>query len=126
MAGLRRILLVEDNVELRTMYSEFLTDNGYTVEIATDGQEALEKATTFGPDIIFLDVMMPKMDGFEALKKLRNDPQYNATAAKIVLLTNLNVNAEMSSEDKEAIDGYAVKADITMSDFLDILQSFED
>lgn len=125
MAGLQRVLLVEDNLELREMYSSFLKDNGYSVETANDGEQALEKSKTFLPDIIFLDIMMPKMDGFETLSKLRNDGTYGATTAKIVLMTNLNVNAEMTEEAKKDIDGYAVKADITMTDLIEIIKSFE-
>lgn len=125
MAGLQRVLLVEDNLELREMYSNFLKDNGYSVETANDGEEALEKSKNFMPDIIFLDVMMPKMDGFETLSKLRHDGEFNATTSKIVLMTNLNVSTEMNDEAKDDVDGYAVKADITMTDLIDIIKSFE-
>ena len=125
MAGLRKILLVEDNVELSKLYKTFFEYNHYEVMLAVDGVDGLEKAKTFQPDVIFLDIMMPRKDGFEVLKLLRHDPQYGCTDKKIVMLTNLGDGTKISSEVRKDMDGYAVKAEISLGDLLKIIHSFE-
>ncbi|BAU58682.1 response regulator transcription factor [Halorhodospira halochloris] len=66
-----RILLVDDDQELTAMLSDYLTGDGFEVVTAYDGQKALEKVDTAGPDIIVLDIMLPVYDGFEVLRRLR-------------------------------------------------------
>ena len=67
------MLIVDDNVEFRTMVSDYFTDLGYTVEIADNGREGLAKARTIKPDIILLDVMMPDIGGIEVLRNLQTE-----------------------------------------------------
>jgi two-component system OmpR family response regulator len=66
-----KILIVEDNDRLRKSLLDYLRDEGFAADAAADGEEGLYKATNWPYDAIVLDVMMPKMDGFELLKKLR-------------------------------------------------------
>src|SRR5215216_5516417 len=122
VAGLQKILLVEDNPELRNLYEIFLKYNHFDVTTAIDGEDGLRAAQEFQPDLIFLDVMMPKKDGFEVLKLLRHDPQYNCTKAKIVLLTNLGDGSKVSPETRQDMDGYVIKAEIVLSDLLGIIK----
>ena len=123
MAGLRKILLVEDNMELRNLYELFLGEHGFEVATAVDGEDGLVKAKEFKPDLIFLDVMMPKIDGFQVLKKLRHDESYGATKTRIVLLTNLGDASKVSPNIRKDMDGYVVKAEIELSDLLDVIKS---
>lgn len=125
MAGLRKILLVEDNLELRNLYEIFLKQHGYEVALAADGDEGLAAAKEYKPDLVFLDVMMPKKNGFEVLKLLRHDPQYHCTKAKIIILTNLGDSSKVSREVREDMDGYMIKAEIELQSLLDIIKSFE-
>lgn len=125
MAGLRKILLVEDNVELRTIYASFLKHRGYDITTAVDGEDGLKKAKLHHPDLIFLDIMMPNMDGFRVLKLLRHDEKYGCTKAKIVLLTNLGDSNRVDEHVKRDMDGYVIKAEINLSDLVDIIKSFE-
>lgn len=67
------MLIVDDNVEFRTMVSDYFTDLGYTVEIGDNGREGLAKAKAIKPDIILLDVMMPDIGGIEVLRNLQTD-----------------------------------------------------
>jgi len=122
-AGLQRILLVEDDLFIREMYHTYLTSNGYTVGVAADGEEGLQVAKDFHPDLIFLDIMMPKKDGLEVLKTLREDPSYGCQKCRIVLLTNLGDNT-IAQKVEGQIDGYAIKADIELADLLKIITSF--
>lgn len=125
MAGLQKILLVEDNIELRNIYQMFLKHRGYNVQVAIDGEDGLRRAKEFHPDLIFLDIMMPNMDGLNVLKLLRHDEQYGSTKAKIVLLTNLGDANRVNPKVKQDMDGYVIKAEIELRDLIDIIKSFE-
>ena len=69
-----RVLLVEDDTAIAQMYRLKLELDGYQVEVAGDGEAALEMARGSAPDIIFLDLRLPKLDGLEVLETLRSDP----------------------------------------------------
>ena len=125
MAGLQKILLVEDNLELRNLYEIFLKQHGFDVAVAADGDEGLEMAKSYQPDLIFLDIMMPKRNGFEVLKLLRHDPAYGATKTKIVILTNLGDSAKVNPSVRADMDGYVIKAEIELKSLLEIIKSFE-
>ena len=68
---MKRILVVDDEESIRFLYKEELEEEGYVVECAKNGEEALEKIPVFKPDLISLDIKMPVMDGIEALKRIR-------------------------------------------------------
>lgn len=74
MTAMKRILIVEDEKDLARMMGFTLEKAGYAIDFAYDGVEGLEKAKTLKPDLITLDVMMPKMDGYELCQKLKADP----------------------------------------------------
>jgi CheY-like chemotaxis protein len=82
----RTILIVDDDAAIRRLIANTLEDvSGYRLEEATNGAEAVEQAVDSRPEIVFLDVEMPRLDGIEACRRLRSDP---ATAgATIVMLT---------------------------------------
>ena len=83
-----RILFVEDDALVAQMYRLKLELDGYSVEIAADGIAALEKAKSMRPDIIFLDIRLPKLDGLSVLERLRADPDTEHTP--VVILSNWN------------------------------------
>jgi CheY-like chemotaxis protein len=68
---MKRILVVDDEESIRFLYKEELEEEGYVVECAENGEEALKKISIFNPDLISLDIKMPVMDGIEALKRIR-------------------------------------------------------
>ena len=68
---MKRILVVDDEESIRFLYKEELQEDGYIVECAKNGEEALEMLPVFKPDLVSLDIKMPVMDGIEALKRIR-------------------------------------------------------
>lgn len=126
MAGLPKILLVEDNPQLREIYSIMLETSGYDVETASDGPRALQQVLVRKPDIVFLDIMMPGMSGLEVLEALRSKPEYNCQSAKIVLLTNLGQDDRIDEALEKKADGYIVKAEINAEDLVEVINSLSE
>ncbi len=68
----KKVLVVDDEISIRILFQAELEEEGYLVDAAKDGAEALEKLSTFNPDLITLDIKMPGMDGIETLKRIRD------------------------------------------------------
>jgi len=68
---MKRIMIVDDEENIRFLYKEELEEEGFAVECAKNGREALDKLSLFKPDLITLDIKMPEMDGIETLKRIR-------------------------------------------------------
>lgn len=81
----KRILIVDDNPDLLTIFTIAMESTPFTIDTAIDGIDALEKVSAAMPDVMILDVNMPRMDGLEVLSKLRATPEYERI--KIILLT---------------------------------------
>src|SRR3972149_1880704 len=80
-----RILVVDDDPDIARFVEVNLRSAGYDVSVASDGEEAPDKAGTLRPDLVLLDVMMPRIDGFEVAQRLRRNPQTANTS--IIMLT---------------------------------------
>jgi len=98
----KKILVVEDEAELTGAIQIRLEQAGYEVLIAYDGQEALEKARTENPDLIVLDLMLPKIDGYKVCRMLKFDEKYKKIP--VVMLT-------ARAQEKDENLGYEVGAD---------------
>lgn len=111
------LLLVEDDTFLAGMYVTKLTMEHFTVELATDGQLGLEKAKAMKPDLILLDVLLPKMNGFDVLKSLKADPA--TKEIPVILLTNLGQKSDVvEGLDLGAAD-YLIKAHFMPSEVVE-------
>ena len=82
-----RIVYVDDDLELSTLVKGVLEDEGYEVEVANDGEEGLELILSERPDLVMLDVMMPKLNGWEIAKYLRSHDEWKDTP--ILMLTGI-------------------------------------
>ena len=94
-----KLLIADDNKQITSVLAEYAKKEGHTVEIATDGVETIEKFKNFEPDLILLDVMMPRMDGFEVCRDIRRDSN-----VPIIMIT-------ARGEDFEKIMGLDIGAD---------------
>lgn len=88
MSDTNRILIADDNQPNCELLEVYLAEIDCEVEIASDGQETLDKVVSFQPDLILLDVMMPKLSGFEVCKQLKANPQ--TSNIMILMVTALN------------------------------------
>jgi len=112
------LLLIEDDGILLSMYQKFLVNHGYDVHTAMDGDEGLQKALTDHPDLILLDIRMPKMDGMTMLKLLRQDAW--GKDAKVIILTNLDpTDTILQGVVRDHPTYYLVKANTKMEDVLE-------
>ncbi|MBI3552518.1 MAG: response regulator [Elusimicrobia bacterium] len=107
-----RILIVDDEPAILELIGHVLTDEGHEICFASDGQQGLEKAASFAPDIIILDVMMPLMHGIEALRRLKADPK--TAAIKVVVFSTKDFSADRSRAlEMGAIDVIAKPPDLS-------------
>lgn len=102
------ILIVEDDPFLLGMYSTKFELEGFRVISASDGQIGLEKANLELPDVILLDIMMPKKDGFGVLDVLKKDK--NTKDIPVILLTNLNQASDIQKAQDMGVKDYLIKA----------------
>jgi CheY-like chemotaxis protein len=107
----KRILVVEDDLFLRELYTDVLSTEGYKVETAADGEEALQKMKIGGYDMVLLDIIMPKMDGLEVMRQAQTTPP-QAPNKCVVFLTNLDKDEEIKTALKLG-NGYLIKSQIT-------------
>lgn len=114
---MKKILIVEDDVFISEMYANKLQKAGFEVSLARDSQEALSKLKEIRPDLILLDIVLPKIDGFEVLKTIKNDPKFKKI--KVVLLTNLSEAEDIKKGLELGADAYLIKAHSTPSEIIE-------
>src|SRR3954466_15418869 len=113
----KRILFVEDDDALAGVYLVRLQAEGFDVKRVANGEEALAAATTFHPDLILLDVMMPKVSGFDVLDILRNTPE--TANMKIIMLTALSQESDKERAKALGVDDYLVKSQVVIADVIE-------
>jgi DNA-binding response OmpR family regulator len=112
----RRVLLAEDDRFLRKAAAAMLRRQGFTVLTAEDGEEALHIARAETPDLILLDLIMPKMQGFEVLKALKCDPQ--TSPVPVIILSNLGQESDSRAAREMGALDYWVKANLALEELV--------
>ena len=102
-----RILIADDEPVNQELLEAFLADEDYELEFANDGLETIVKTRSFQPDLILLDVMMPKMSGFEVCQQLKNDPETSGTI--ILMVTALSELGDVERAVNVGCDDYLSK-----------------
>ncbi len=108
---MKKILIIEDDSFLSEMYSTKLIQEGFETEIAVDGKQGMDKIKSIKPDLVLLDIVLPKMDGFEILENIKKDQELKNIP--IVLLTNLGQKNEIEKGLSLGADEYIIKAHFT-------------
>lgn len=119
-----KILLVEDDNNLREIYGERLLAEGYEIVSARDGEEALSVAITEKPDLIISDIMMPKISGFDMLDILRQTPE--TKDVKIIMMTALSQAEDKARADMLGANKYLVKSQVTLEDVARVVHDILD
>lgn len=104
-----KVLIIEDDPPYRKIYKRKFEVSGYTADVAENGIEGLEKMHSFMPDIVFVDLMMPKMDGFQVLDNAKADPKLQNIP--IVVLTNLSTSSDADKVLQKGAITILVKSD---------------
>lgn len=110
----KKILLVEDDMALSAVYRSRLEIEGFDVREANNEEDALSATVEYRPDLILLDVMMPKISGFDVLDILRNTPE--TANVRIIMLTALSQPKDKERAESLGVDDYLVKSQVVIGD----------
>ena len=113
----KRILLVEDDDALANVYVIRLQAEGFEVRRVNNGEDALASALSFSPNLVLLDVMMPKVSGFDVLDILRNTPE--TANLKVIMLTALSQESDIARAKSLGVDEYLVKSQVVIADVVE-------
>lgn len=113
----KKILLVEDDVSLAAVYRARLELEGFDIKEVHNGEDALSAAVSYRPDLILLDVMMPKISGFDVLDILRNTP--DTTNVRVIMLTALSQPKDKERAEQLGADDYLVKSQVVIGDVVE-------
>lgn len=113
----KTILLVEDDDNLANVYETRLQAEGFNTKRVANGEDALAAALEVKPDLILLDVMMPKVSGFDVLDILRNTPE--TVNVKVIMLTALSQESDRERAKSLGVDDYLVKSQVVIADVVD-------
>lgn len=118
----KKILVADDEQYIRELYEEVLKAEGYAVDTASNGQQALEKIQEGGYSAITLDVIMPKLDGLGILEQLKESPP-KAKNGPIILLTSLANDPAVQEALKKGAQKVIIKTEITPKQFIDVVKA---
>ncbi len=117
MENQNKILLVEDDITLAEVYRSRLEIEGFEVKVVHDGEEALSTIQQYKPALVLLDVMMPKMNGFDVLQSIRNT---QATAStRVIMLTALSQSKDKERAEALGANEYLVKSQMVIGDVIE-------
>ncbi len=116
----RKILIVEDDDFIRELYVMYLVDEGYAIVEARNGQEGVDKFKSEFFDLVLLDILLPKKDGIEVLKEIK---EHNGKIP-VVMLTNLASENMIKKSFELGAEGYLLKSRITKKDLMKEVKGF--
>lgn len=119
---IRRVLVAEDDKAYANIYRVKLTNEGFEVDIAVNGEEAIKKAQTNKPDIILLDLIMPEKDGFDVLEVLKTNTALNKIP--IIIFSNLGQEEDLERAKKMGASDYLIKANISIHEMVEKVKSY--
>jgi len=117
-----KILIIEDDQTIANMYKASLKQVDYEVAVAADGEEGLTSAVSGRPNLILLDIMLPRMDGFAVLEKIKSDDKIKDIP--VIMLTNLGQDEDKERGKRLGAADYWVKADLTPAQINDKIKKY--
>ena len=117
----KKILIIEDDDFLRQLISQKISAEGFAVSLAVDGSDGIEKTKDIMPDLIILDLLLPTVDGFEVLSKIKSDPATNPIP--VIILSNLGQQEEINKGLKFGAADYLVKAQLTPEEIVEKIKN---
>ncbi|PIV10247.1 MAG: response regulator [Candidatus Portnoybacteria bacterium CG03_land_8_20_14_0_80_41_10] len=106
---MKKILIIEDEEVLLELLQKKLTQENYQIDVARDGQEGLNKAKESKPDLILLDIIMPKMGGFEVIEKMNQDEELKSIP--IIIISNSGQRVELDRVKELGVKDWLIKTD---------------
>lgn len=116
-----KILIAEDDKFLAKAYKLKLGKTGHEIKIVSDGTEALSTLSSFVPDVILLDLVMPKKDGFTVLKELKSNPKWKTIP--VIVASNLGQSEDIVKATQLGATDYIVKTDLSMKKLMEKINS---
>jgi len=117
-----KVILIEDEEMLSNMYEAKFIKEGFDIKKALDGETGLKLIQEENPDLVLLDIIMPKLDGFSVLRKIKED-QKNKNIP-VILLTNLGQDEDVKKGNSLGASGYLVKANMTPAQVVEKVKGF--
>lgn len=121
MNDANKILIIEDDTALNKIYQNKLQREGYDVAIALDGREGIKMVDIEKPNIILLDILLPKLNGREVLKKLKENPQ--TSSIPVLILSNLSEMDEVMKGLEEGAVDYMIKSEHSLEEVVERIKS---
>lgn len=106
------ILVAEDDSFYQNLYKVKLTNEGFDVNVASNGKEAIDEVKKRKPDLVLLDLIMPDKDGFEVLREIRGDPQ--TKDLKVIVLSNLGQEEDIKKVKELGVLDYLIKTNVSI------------
>ncbi|HSE29578.1 MAG TPA: response regulator [Candidatus Saccharimonadales bacterium] len=117
----KKILIIEDEKPLANMLATKLHDEGYETDVAFDGEQGLKRALEWDPNLVLLDLVMPKMDGMTMLRRLRDDDK--GKNLHVILLTNLSDTSKVYEAVTLGVKDYLVKTNWDLDEIIEEIKS---
>jgi len=114
---MKKLIIIEDEETLLNLLDKKLNKEGYSVDIARDGEEGLEKIRNNRPDLILLDIVMPKMGGFEVMEILKKDEELNTIP--IIIISNSGQPVELDRAKELGVVDWLIKTDFDPQEVVD-------
>ncbi len=116
-----KILVVEDDKFLRELISRKLSDEGFDITQAVDGEDGIEKIKQVKPDLVLLDLILPSIDGFEVLSRIKEDP--SVASIPVIILSNLGQKEEIEKGLSLGAVDFLIKAHFTPGEIIDKIKT---
>lgn len=114
---MKKVLIIDDDKDLTDLYEHMFKKENFEVYVTNKGSDSLEIANKVKPDIIILDIVMPKIDGFEVFKAIRKDPTLKKTP--VIVLSNLSQEEEIREAFAYKAAKYLIKAHYTPAEVVE-------